>query len=392
MPANPTDAEYVQQTLRGNTQAFGYLVDRHKNAVYGAAFAQLGDFSDAQDIAQEAFLIAYRKLFSLKHPARFSNWLYSIVRNLCYDHLRTQKITQTLDENQQSHVSNPSEEHDRRTLHRRVQKAINTLSKIHRETITLHYIQGYTLREISNFLSVPTGTIKRRLSDARHQLKQEMIDMVRDMFDAHQLPANFHKVVVDDVDEIAKTERAKLYVRDQNKHGFTIEVVGHQHLYIDLKLAKRSLPRPMTYDFMRDICTAFRIELSRVNLTQDNANLIFLRGKKQLEISTSPGYALALALEFDTPVYSDKALLKKTPKKTRKTQSKKSPSITPDPPQIAIEEPNDRPDNIDISLEIITDLPFGKLPTKRARVRRLGTYDLTHLNVTHISTHKQNPN
>ena len=73
-----SDSDLIRQTLDGDTDAFGHLVDRYKDAVYGAAYARLGNFQDAQDIAQDAFIRAYRRLASLKSPDRFAGWLYAI--------------------------------------------------------------------------------------------------------------------------------------------------------------------------------------------------------------------------------------------------------------------------------------------------------------------------
>ena len=398
----PSEVDLVQQAQSGVSRAFGMLIDRYKRAVYGAAYVRLGNFSDAQDIAQEAFLLAYRNLSALQRPEQFGNWLYSIVRNLCNDHLRAQKITQSFDETHPTSQSDPAAEHDRRSLHRRIQRTIAALPRAQRETVTLHYIQGYRIGEIGAFLNVPVGTVKRRLFDARKTLKQEMIDMARSMFDAYQLPDNFQKVIVDSVDKNARTERAKLYVRDLSKRGFTVEIVGHQYFYISHTLAGSPLPRPMTYDFIHKICTSFQIALDHITVTQHRnghlAELTFIRGNKTLELQASPGYALALAMAFDAPVYADETLLKKMLTKIPEPQPETPVhtwqiGVAPHLAWASFEETEGKPDRVRLALHIQPQPEqTGKMPSWRTRLRRLTTAHLVPVGITHIRIDHRNHN
>ncbi len=77
------DKFFVQRCLNGEKDAFGALVGKYKNAVYGLAYSKVHNFHDAQDIAQEVFIDAYKNLRSLKHPHRFSSWIYTITANRC---------------------------------------------------------------------------------------------------------------------------------------------------------------------------------------------------------------------------------------------------------------------------------------------------------------------
>ena len=73
----------VKKCLGGEKDAFGVLVSKYKDAVYGLAYSKVRNFHDAQDIAQESFIDAYKNLRSLKHPHRFSSWIYTIAANRC---------------------------------------------------------------------------------------------------------------------------------------------------------------------------------------------------------------------------------------------------------------------------------------------------------------------
>ncbi len=174
----------------------GHLVDRYKDAVYGTAYAHVGDFHEAQDLSQEAFILAYRRLRSLRVPERFPNWLHAIVRNLCHDHVRARREARTLEEARPADPCDPAEEHSRRAVHRHVRRAVASLFEPHREAVSLYYIDGYTCDQVAGFLGVTEGTVKRRLHEARNRLRKEMIHMVRDLFQDNRLPPSFRRVVV----------------------------------------------------------------------------------------------------------------------------------------------------------------------------------------------------
>jgi len=76
-----TDTELIRQTLSGEAEAFGELVQRYQDAVYAVALHRTGDFTSAQDIAQEAFIEAYKSLPTLREPSRFPGWLHTILWN-----------------------------------------------------------------------------------------------------------------------------------------------------------------------------------------------------------------------------------------------------------------------------------------------------------------------
>ncbi len=377
-----SDPSLIRRTLSGDADAFGQLVDRYKEAVYGAAYARLGNFQDAQDIAQEAFIQAYRRLASLQTHGRFASWLYAIVCNLCRDHFRTRRETLPLEEGASLGASDPADEHDRRALHRRIQRAIAALSDTHRETVTLYYINGYTCDEVGRFLDVPTGTVKRRLFDARKQLKKEMTDMVRDMFDAHKLPPNFRKVVIDGGALDPKSDTPRLHIRDRKRRGFPIETGDFQATAIYMHLQKDLPPRPITYDLFHGICSAFGIVLDGIGITKYRnryrADVTFTRGKQSITLEADPGDAVALAIRFNAPVYADESLLKgtifrrpkKAPMKLQRQKPRKRSSI-----QIAENSPFALVDNSGDKIEkaqiVVSVQRPASPPSERTRARRI---------------------
>jgi len=387
-----SDSDLIRQTLDGNTDAFGHLVDRYKDAVYGAAYARLGNFQDAQDVAQDAFIRAYRRLVSLKSPDRFAGWLYAIVCRLCQDHRRAHREILPPDDGASTIPHDPSEEHDRRALHRRIQRAIAALSEVHRETVTLYYINGYTSGQVGQFLNVPAGTVKRRLSDARKQLRKEMIDMVRDMFDANRLPPGFRKVVIEGVYADDGPDKRRLYLRDPKKRRVPIEISDFQSRWVSLHLAHNTTPRPLTCDLFHKTCAAFGIALDGVGITKHRnryrADATFSRGRQSVTLDADAGDAAALAMWFNAPVYVDEHLLEgasappegtpyepgqRSQKMTRRASGQLyTLKVDETTSWVRVQRAGGKIEKTTVFLSVRSepDRP-GKPPTDRARVRRL---------------------
>jgi len=203
-------SEYMHEKVRnaqnGDVAAFGELVRIYQDAVYGVAYAIVGNFQDAQDIAQEVFIQAWRDLDSLREPARFPNWLYRITRNRCLDFLKRAKLD-TVGLEEADMISNPLpdplERAERREIEERVLAAIMELSEKLRITTTLFYINGYAVSEIAELISVSPNTVKWRLHESRERLKEnimkdkKMIDiMVDGVLKSFPLPGDFADAVV----------------------------------------------------------------------------------------------------------------------------------------------------------------------------------------------------
>jgi RNA polymerase sigma factor (sigma-70 family) len=151
--------------------------------IFGIALARLRNFHDAEDVAQGVFVEAFERLDRLKDPCRLGGWLRSITIHRCIDDLR--KRTEVVGvEAIDAHVSDPDTpqtEMEKQELRDRVMAAIGRLSRTQQETTILFYINGYSQKEVAAIQEVPLGTVKRRLHDARHRLKEEMMDMVEEV-------------------------------------------------------------------------------------------------------------------------------------------------------------------------------------------------------------------
>jgi len=174
-----TDEELVEACQAGEASAFDVLVGRWEDRIRGAAFRFLGSEEEARDVAQEAFLKAYRALAGFKREARFSSWLYQIATNLCRDRLRRRKTraTVSLDELEEAGsvmVEMRPGAHDQllqRDLARAVRRAVESLPDEQREVVILKEYQDLTFLEIAQALDVPVSTVKTRLYRGLGQLR-----------------------------------------------------------------------------------------------------------------------------------------------------------------------------------------------------------------------------
>jgi len=171
------DRTLARRAQRGDQEAFAELVTRHQRYVYNLAYRLLRDTHEAEDLAQEAFLRAWRGLPGFRNESQFTTWLYRIVTNLCYNRLPglRRQLAQA-DEETLEHVSAPAA-HSLRALYEtgerqaRVQAAIDTLPTKYKLVVTLYYLQEQSYQEIADVLDLPLGTVKTHLYRARERLK-----------------------------------------------------------------------------------------------------------------------------------------------------------------------------------------------------------------------------
>ena len=185
-----TDEELVARSMGGDLDSFNQLVLRWERPIYALAYRVIGREEDARDVAQEAFLRAFRALSGFKGQAKFSSWLYRITLNLCRDWIRRERRTplaqapEGVDLIELASESAPSESIEdlisRKELGRAVAKALSTLPDEQRTAIILKEYHGLTFQEIADLLDCPLSTVKTRLyqglSVVRKQLKDAGVE------------------------------------------------------------------------------------------------------------------------------------------------------------------------------------------------------------------------
>jgi len=168
-------ASLVAKAQSGDHEAFAYLVRRFSGAVLAWTQARLGNKHDAEDAAQEAFVTAYRSLEQLREPASFPAWLRQITRTACDRRLRRSEIdTEPLSEAESCDAESPAHSAQHSELADTVNGAIRALSPGLRDCVRMHYLEGYSVREIASSLGVPAGTVKRRLYDGRSAMREDL--------------------------------------------------------------------------------------------------------------------------------------------------------------------------------------------------------------------------
>jgi RNA polymerase sigma-70 factor (ECF subfamily) len=188
-PAVATDLELVRLAQAGDVDAFGELVERNRRAVFRAALAAVGSPAEADDVTQEAFVTAFRKLASFRGEAQFRTWLLSITWRKAIDRrkslTRWLKLTVTPREDSGEDTYDPMERMPSKSrtqeetlvddeLQRNVTRLIGTLPRKLRDALLLAGTGEHTYEQISGMLETPIGTVKWRVSEARRVLKKKL--------------------------------------------------------------------------------------------------------------------------------------------------------------------------------------------------------------------------
>ena len=186
------DQRLVDRARAGDVRAFEALVRRYERWVFTLALRMVGNRGDAEDVAQEVFLKAYRGLPGFRGAARFSTWLYAIASHHCLNHLaRRNSMARRAERSGPSsdgrggelpsapdRVADPTPGPDaaleRNELRRTIQQELLQLAEHHRIVLVLRDIQGMSYEEIAATLGVELGTVRSRLHRARMELKARL--------------------------------------------------------------------------------------------------------------------------------------------------------------------------------------------------------------------------
>ena len=181
MSTGQSDSEIISRVLRGEQNAYAELVNRYQNYVFTLTLRLIKSREDAEEVAQDVFVKAYRSLADFRGESKFSTWLYTITNTTSITFLRKKKLeVHSLDnekvfemaESKDSGLrANTIEQKSRVSM---VTKAIALLSPADAEIITLFYKVEQSLEEIGKILGLETNTVKVRLHRARTRLKEKM--------------------------------------------------------------------------------------------------------------------------------------------------------------------------------------------------------------------------
>lgn len=181
------EASLIRRCQDGEAAAFDPLVARYQRQVFAVAWRWLGDYAEANDVAQDAFVRAYRAIGAFRGESKFSTWLVAIVINLCRNRRRwwmrrRQWTMVSLDEpiatdegtvaaDVADPAPTPQAEAERAELRARLAAALELLDDHSRAIVVLRDVQGLSYDEIARLLRCRIGTVKSRLNRARLRLR-----------------------------------------------------------------------------------------------------------------------------------------------------------------------------------------------------------------------------
>src|SRR6185437_14406254 len=164
-----SDSELLERSLRGEREAFGPLVERYQSLLCSVAYSIVGDFRRSEEVAQEAFIAAWRQLASLEDRAKFRAWLCGIARHLAHRVVRREHATWPLEtaSGQASPGPTPAEAAASREEEAIVWSALEKLSETYREPLVLFYREEQSVARVAEALELSPDAVKQRLSRGR---------------------------------------------------------------------------------------------------------------------------------------------------------------------------------------------------------------------------------
>jgi RNA polymerase sigma-70 factor, ECF subfamily len=186
----PENEQYAMELIiakvkQGDMSAFNVLIEEHKNMAFTLAFKIMKSREDAEEVAQDSFLKAYKNIKKFEGKSKFSTWLYSIVYNTALTKLRKKKLPiDNSDYNSEENLLNYSEtDNEWRSLQRierttYIQKALDSLREDDKVAITLFYLNENSLQEICEITGWELSNVKVRLHRARKRLLSELEEML----------------------------------------------------------------------------------------------------------------------------------------------------------------------------------------------------------------------
>ncbi len=163
------DPDIIRQVLSGQQHAYAVLVERYQHFVFTIALRHVKDREEAEDMAQETFIKAYRSLADFKGDSKFSTWLYVICNNTCMSHTRKRKGDVVSLEEHHHAIADTSKDH--RSQKAVIQKSLDHLPETDAQIITLFYLAEQSLEETAQILGLSLSNVKVRLFRARQKLK-----------------------------------------------------------------------------------------------------------------------------------------------------------------------------------------------------------------------------
>ncbi|MGH7941363.1 MAG: RNA polymerase sigma factor [Limisphaerales bacterium] len=184
-PMEETDANLVIESLKGSREAFGHIVARYQTLLCSLAYSATGSFSHSQDLSQETFVIAWKKLSELREPGKLRSWLCGILKNCIYKTWRRQDhepayATESLEAARElaSTEQAPSEQAISREEEAILWRSLERIPEVYREPLVLFYREHQSVEVVAANLDLSEDAVKQRLSRGRKLLHEQVLSMV----------------------------------------------------------------------------------------------------------------------------------------------------------------------------------------------------------------------
>lgn len=173
------DIEIVRRVKSGDPDSFEPLVEKYQSFVFGVIRSLVYDPDLEQDLAQEAFINAFKGIHRFREQSGFKTWLYRITYNVCLNYLRKKKSDRITDDEINLDVlsdsaKSPDRAYESDQMRSAILKVMNDLNPKYRSILHLHYFEDMQYEEISNLTGLPLGTVKSHLYRARNQVKKAL--------------------------------------------------------------------------------------------------------------------------------------------------------------------------------------------------------------------------
>ncbi|MBU6404904.1 MAG: RNA polymerase sigma factor RpoE [Metallibacterium scheffleri] len=192
MGENETDRMLVERVQQGDTRAYDLLVRKYQHKIVALVSRYINDWTECEDIAQEAFIRAYRAIGSFRGESQFYTWLYKIAVNTAKNHLVSQGRRPPTDDiaiEDAQHVhsaealrdcATPEHELLRQEIEQTVFSTVQALPEDLRMAITLREVEGMSYEEIAEVMNCPIGTVRSRIFRAREAIEQNLRPLLDD--------------------------------------------------------------------------------------------------------------------------------------------------------------------------------------------------------------------
>ena len=218
------ESDIVLAAQNGNRNAFGQLVQRYQNLVTSIAFSKTGDLQRSEDVAQQAFLVAWEKRQELRDPGKFGGWLSAITKNLT---LNSNRKSKRLDRAAQSlapqleptTLDHPGESISKVEQQELLWASLKNIPEEYREPLVLYYREDKSVAQVAELMDLSVDAVKQRLSRGRAMLKSEVEQFVEDLLGASKPKASFVSAVMVALPAAASSTVAKGVIQGGTAFG-----------------------------------------------------------------------------------------------------------------------------------------------------------------------------